>query len=229
MEKIKEINTITKLNETTKKDETITTIKTYTKKSWDDLSLDEKKEEIEKNQEQIYSSYQDGLFYIFEDELESTREQFKEILFDNVYVDGNSQGSWIDKIQNLRYNFPDLTIFGHYVHVYDIDLTIRKYIENITADDVDIEIGDYGCEFTNGNYEDKIKTSKKYVAYVNNIVNEVNEWITWINDACKELINKEYYTPSDLEDPDDADYLENYFDGCEFIKDEKTETKKEVL
>lgn len=220
MKKFTEITKKQVINNTDNTKEEYQTITTYTIKNWEELTREEKEKEIEHNQEAIYSSYQDDLYYIFKDELENIKDEFKNIEFDDVYFDSSSQGGWIDKVKNFKVYYTT-NIFGEEITVNDIDLHIRRYIEEITENDINIY--DY---YIDGEKLDRIKKTKKYQEFINNIIIEVNRWIDWINTAAKEVLQNEYRYPYNLDDPEDADYLYNYFSDTEFTTDYQTETQK---
>lgn len=210
MEKYKEIKTIKIINEETGEETTTETEKKYIIKTWNELTTEEKEKEIERNQESIYMHYQDDLYYQFKEEIEDIKERYNNITFDDVFLDGCSQGSWIDKVKNFKCYY-NINILGETLETSDIYLHIRKYIEEITEND--IEIYNYYIE---DEKLQKIQNTKKYQKFINDIIKEVNNWIDDINRTCKEIIKNEYNYPCNLNDPEDASYLENYFDGIEF-------------
>lgn len=209
MEKYKEINTITIVNENMKV-ETRTKTTLHTIRSWEELTTEEKKKEIEERHESIYELYQENLYNNFLFELEDIKEQFENISFDTIYMDSNSQGWWIDRVVKFKVYY-SINIFGETLEVEDINLHIRKYIDNI--DENDIYVYDYYIETDK---MEKIKNSKKYKNWIDSIIKEVNSFIDKINSACKEVGNGEYHCPYDLEDTEDREFLEVYFENEEF-------------
>lgn len=191
------------------------------KKTWDELTREEKEKEIEKNQELIYQYYQDDLAACYDCDLENIKDEYKNINFDYVYLDSNSQGGWIDSIKNFKYQAEPINIYGEDIEINDIYLHIRKYIEEITADDIDI----YEYYIDNEKLE-KIKATKKYQKWINNIVKDVNNWIDAVNDAAKIILSKEYYCPYNMDDEEDADYLNYFFSDSVFTFEEDEEGEK---
>ena len=216
MKKYEETKIIVTKNTDTGETETKEIKRNYIIKEWNELNNEEKEKEIEKNSELIYQDYQDQLYYIFMDELENIKEKYKNIDFETVYLDSNSQGGWIDTVKNFKY-YKNIDILGETIEISDIDLHIRKYIEEITEDDIFI----YEYYIENDKIE-KIKNTKKYQKFINEIIKEVNDWIKEINKACKTLIDNEYRYPWNINDNDDIDFLNNYFAGEEFIFESDT-------
>lgn len=214
MEKYKEIKTIKTINKETGKEEITETERNYIIKKWDELTREEKEKEIDNKKEAIYQYFQDDLYYIFKDTLEIIKEKYNNIDFDTVYIDSNSQGAWIDSIKNFKCYYT-IDIFGETIEIEDVNLHIRKYIDKI--DQTNIYINDYYIE---ENLLNKIINTKKYKNFINKIIKDVNNWIDEINTACKEIIKNEYCYPYNLDDPDDVDYLNNYFCDDEFIIEE---------
>ena len=211
MEKYKEIKTIKTINKETGKEEIKETERNYIIKKWDELTREEKEQEIDNKKEAIYEYYQEDLYYIFKDTLEIIKEKYNNIDFNTVYIDSNSQGAWIDSIKSFKCYY-NIDIFGETLEIQEIDLKIRKYIENITEND--IYFYNY---YIDSETLKKIENTKKYKNFINKIVKEVNAWIDEINAACKEIIKNEYSYPYNLDDQNDVDYLNNYFYDDEFI------------
>ena len=209
MEKFKEIETRTIVNENMKV-ETRTKTTLHTIRSWEELSTEEKKKEIESSHESIYELYQENLYNNFMFELEDIKNKYKNISFDTVYIDSNSQGWWIDKIAKFKVYY-SIDIFGEILEIDDIDFHIRRYIDNINEND--IYVYDYYIETDK---MEKIKNSKKYKKWIDSIIKEVNSFIDNINSACKEVGNGEYHCPYDLEDQDDKEFLDVFFENEEF-------------
>ena len=214
MERYEEIKTITTKNLDTNETNTKETKRNYTIKTWSELTPEEKEKEIERNHESIYSYYQDDLYYMFKDELENIKEKYKNIDFETVYIDSNSQGAWIDSIKNFKCYY-NIDILGETLEINEIDLHIRKYIEEITEND--IFLYEY---YIDSEKMEKIKNTKKYQKFINEIIKDVNNWIEEINKECKYLIDNEYRYPYDINDPDDLEFLNNFFENEQFIFEE---------
>lgn len=206
---------ITRIIETknleTEKTEKEKQVSYYIIKKWDELTNDEKRQEIENNQASIYQCYQEDLVSIYESDLDYLKDKYKNINFDYIYLDGNSQGNWIDSVKNFKYYDNNINIYGEDIELHDIDLHIHKYIENITADDLDI----YTYYLDNEKLE-KIQATKKYQNFINKVVKDINNWIDEANEIAKNILSKEYYCPYNLNDPEDKSYLDNYFCDSEF-------------
>lgn len=211
MKKYKEIETIKTIDLITGEETTKEKERKYTIKTWDELTTEEKEKEIEKNNEAIYTCYQEDLYEQFKYDIDYIREKYKNISFDDVYLDGCSQGSWIDKIKNFKVYY-NIDILGEQIEVNDIDLHIRKYIEEITENDINL----YSYYIDDKKLQ-KIENTKKYKKFIDEIIKEINNFINDINDACKEIIKNEYCYPYNLNDPDDVEYLNNYFYESEFV------------
>lgn len=177
-----------------------TILKKYIVKTWDELTEDEKEIEKEKYCEEIYRDWDDLCYENFKNELEEIKERYKNIKFDDIYLDDNSHGWWIDRVKNFNYQVDDIEIYGELISLYDIDLTIHKIINHITEDDVVVE--DY---YIDDNKLEKIKATKKYKKWVNDIVEDVNKWIDDINEVCIKYMNNYNYNYT----PDD--FVEDYF------------------
>lgn len=175
-----------------------TILKKYIVKTWDELTEEEKEKEIERNCEILTNEWNNLCYENFEFELEDIKDSYKNIKFDDVYIDDNSQGWWIDRVKNFNYQVDDIEIYGESISLYDIDLTIHRIINHITEDDVVVE--DY---YIDSDKLKKIKATKKYQKWVNEIVKDVNKWIDEINEVC---IN---YTRDIYDVPDD--FVEDYF------------------
>lgn len=206
---------ITKIIETknleTGKTEKEKQVSYYIIKKWDELTDDEKIQEIENNQQSIYQCYQEDLVNIYESDLDYLKGKYKNINFDYIYLDGNSQGNWIDSVKNFKYYDNNINIYGEDIELHDIDLHIHKYIENITADDLDIY-----TYYLDDEKLEKIQATKKYQNFINKVIKDINNWIDEANEIAKNILSKEYYCPYNLNDPEDVDYLNNYFYDSEF-------------
>lgn len=177
-----------------------TILKKYVVKTWDELTEEEKEEQKEKYCEEIYRDWDDLCYENFKNELEEIKERYKNIKFDDIYLDDNSHGWWIDRVKNFNYQTDDIAIYGELISLYDIDLTIHQIINHITEDDVVVE--DY---YIDDNKLEKIKATKKYKKWVNDIVEDVNKWIDEINEVCIKYMNNYNYNYA----PDD--FVEDYF------------------
>lgn len=209
MKQFKEIETRTIVNENMKV-ETRTKTTLHTIRVWNELTTEEKEKEIDARKDSIYEWYQQDLYDIYLDNLENIKEEFKHINFENVFLDSNSQGCWIDKVYKFNVYY-SIDIFGETLEVEDIDLHIRKYIDNINESDI------YVCDYyIETEKMEKIQKSKKYKNWINSIIKEVNSFIDRVNVACKEIMDKEYYYPYNLENEEDKEFLECYFDNEEF-------------
>lgn len=189
----------------------------HTIKNWEELTTEEKEKEIENNSEYIYEYYQDYKYREFKDELDNIKCDYKNITFDDIYLDSNSQGFWIDSIKNFKYHVEGIEVFGEYVDLYDVDFHISNLIEDFT-----INIDDYSIE---DQKLEKIKNTKKFKKWYEAIEKDLTSWIEKINQACEEIGQAEFYTPWNLNNEEDKHYLDNYFLDTEF---EKTEILKEV-
>lgn len=175
-----------------------TILKKYVVKTWDELTKEEKEKEKERYYEEIESDWYDVLYNDFKESLSDIQDRYKNIKFDDIYLDDNSQGWWIDRIKNFNYQVDGLYVYDVYIRLYDIGLTIHKIISHITEDD--IIIADYNID---SDELKKIKATKKYQKWVNDIVEDVNKWIDEINEVCINYMNDIYDMP---------DYfIEDYF------------------
>ena len=207
MKRFKEVETRTIINEDNSVEtRTITTL--HTIRNWSELTRDEQEKEIEKNSEGIYCDYQDMLYEDFKCDLDLLREKYKNIDFGEVYFDSCSQGSWVDTIKDFRYLDSGVDIYGEHLDIDSVDLHIRRYIE-----DFDINIIDY---YVDTEKLEKIKETKKYKKWFNNIHNDITNWMQEINELCKYLLSKEYCSPYNLDDAEDKDFLDYYFENEEY-------------
>lgn len=214
MKKIKKIVETTLIDELG--NETKTTCKTLlTYKKWHELTNDEKEKEIEKHSESIYMDYQDLMYERFKYDIEYMKEKYKNITFDDIYLDSNSQGWWIDRIKNFKYYADDIKIFGETITIDEIGFKIRK-----TIDDFEIYLYDY---YIDDKKMERIRNTKKFQEWGNKIKADIDNWTNEINEICSELANAEYHTPYDLNDSDDEYFIENYFNDMEFVFTEEIE------
>lgn len=225
MERYKEIITNKTINLDTKEETITTTEKCYINKNWYELTEEQKEKAIENNFDNLYRFYQEELYNDWVYGLDYLKEEFKSITFDNIYLDGNSQGSWIDKIVNFKLHFDSLTVYNECLEVEDVDLHICKYIKEI--EEQDVYIYDY---YINTNKLERIKKTKKYKTWINKIIKEVNLWIDKVNELASYMIKNEYNTPTDLNNEEEANYINCYFENdvftYELIKDEKGQYKE---
>lgn len=207
MEKYKQIVETTIIDEigkeTKTKKETIHTLRT-----WSELTREEKEEEIEKNSEMIYQDYQNMLYEDFKYQLDEIRNEFKEITFDDIYFDSSSQGSWIDTIKNFKLN-ASINIYDEELWVDDIDLHFRKYIR----DDFEIYVDNY---YIDDDKLARIENTKKYKNWLSEQYTLVSKWIDRVNEISKYMLDREYSYPYNLDDEEDSDWLEGWFEGQEF-------------
>ena len=175
-----------------------TILKKYVVKTWDELTEEEKKKKKERYYKEIDREWYDVLYNDFEEDLSDIKDRYKNIKFDDVYIDDNSQGWWIDCIKNFKYYPKEISIYGEDISLYDIDIKICRTINSITSDDIIIE--DY---YIDSEKLEKIKATKKYEKWVNEIVKDVNNWIDEINEVCENYMNNYNYVPDD--------FVEDYF------------------
>lgn len=190
-----------------------TILKKYIVKTWEELTEDEKEKEKERYCEKISSDWADLRYEDFKNDLEDIKDRYKNINFDDVYIDYNSQGFWIDCIKNFRYYPKEISIYGENIYLYNIDIKICKTIRNITSDDIIIE--DY---YIDDNKLEKITATKKYKKWINDIVEDVNKWIDEINKICKNYIDNFNVVPND--------FIEDYFINNEIEFEYYTDTIK---
>ena len=97
-------------------------------RQWDELTDDEKREQIKKYSEDIYEMYQNELYEDYKYELENIKTDFKNISFEDIYLDSNSQGGWIDRIVGFKM-YDEITIYGETIYINDVYFTIHRYID----------------------------------------------------------------------------------------------------
>lgn len=180
----------------------------HTIRSWEELTREEKEKEIEKRHEQIYECYQEDMYMLYNDELERLKEDYPHIHFENIYLDSNSQGWWIDRIKGFHYDVDDLIVFNERVGISYVDFKIRKIIK-----DFDLDIWDY---YIDSKTLSRIEKTKKYQNWYNNIRKDIQNWIDRVNTICSELCNSVYNYSSNLDDEVERDFLDNYFSDMEF-------------
>ena len=181
-----------------------TILKKYVVKTWEELTEDEKEKKKENYCEDISSSGWELCYKDFEYGLEEIKEKYKNIKFENVYIDDNSQCWCVEEVKGFKYCTDSISIYDENISIDDIDLTIRKTIEMITANDVIID--DY---YIDSNKLERIKNTKKYQKWVEEIVQDVNNWVEEINNLCKDYMKKVYSIPDE--------FVEDYFRDDEFV------------
>jgi hypothetical protein len=177
-------------------------------RSWDELSREEKEKQIQAYSECIYREYQEQKYNIFLDEIQMLKEDYPHIHFEDIYLDSNSQGWWIDRIKDFRYEIDDLIVFNERVGINDIDFKIRRLIEGF-----DLDIWTY---YIDSKTLSKIENTKKYQNWYNNIRKDVENWVNRVNDICSDLGRAEYECPYNLDDDYERDFLDNYFSDMAF-------------
>lgn len=180
-----------------------TILKKYVVKTWEELTEDEKEKKKENYCEDISSSWWELCYKDFEYGLEEIKEKYKNIKFENVYIDDNFQCWCVEEVKGFKYCTDSISIYDENISIDDIDLTIRKTIEMITANDVIID--DY---YIDSNKLERIKNTKKYQKWVEEIVQDVNNWVEEINNLCKDYMKKVYNIPNE--------FVEDYFRDDEF-------------
>ena len=211
MERYKEIKTITTINEDTNEKEENIIERHYVVKTWGELTDEEKIKEIERNSQLIYEDYQTMIYEDYKYNLEELKEKYKNIYFEDVYVDSNSQGGWVDSIKNFRCDY-SINVYGEYIYVDDVDYKIRRYIENIDENDLCVE--DY---YIDNDTMIKIEKTKKYKEFIKKVVKEINDFINELNDICETIIKEEYNYPSNIHNEREMDFLNGYFNDVEFV------------
>lgn len=180
----------------------------HTIRSWEELTREEKEKQIYDHSQAIYELYQEDMYLIYKEELEMLKQDFPHIDFEDIYLDSNSQGWWIDRIKGFRYEVDDLIVFNERVGVNDIDFKIRRLIE-----DFDLDIWTY---YIDSKTLSKIEKTKKYQNWVKKIEEDIQKWVDRVNTICTNLGDAEWNCPYNLDDEVDKDYLDNYFSDMEF-------------
>lgn len=195
----------TKIIYDTGEEENITRKTRHTIKSWQELTREEKEQEIENYRDGIYEYYQDCNYESYKWELENLREEFKDISFTDIYLDSNSQGWWIDRVKDFKLHFDDIEIYDESLYI-DYDMKIRQDINYIEI---------YGSSYYGISDEkwSKIMSTKKYQNWIGKAQKRVDEWKNRVNEICYNLANYEYYFPT-LEK--DSYILDCYFEDMEF-------------
>ena len=199
--------------------------KKYIVKTWQELTEKEKEKAIQENSEQLYCDYDNSEWKDTEYCLIDLISNLKIIHFrDNdilktISFDDNSQGWWIDRIKNFKYNADGIDVFGEHIDIYDVDFRIRKLIESF-----DIDIYDY---YINSDKLDRIKATKKYQKWEENIKQDIEKWVDCVNSLCSDLGNSEYQYPYNMSDEEDKNFLDWYFEDIEFESIEYLERDSE--
>ncbi len=227
MKKIKKTIITTSENLDTKEITNNKQVILQTIRTWEELTEEEKEEQIEKDGEIISQFWYDEIYEDFKNDLnEYLKQVFKQVDFDTIYIDENSQGIWIDEVKGFKYNDYDyINIYGEDIQLDDIDLHIRKYIEPITENDINIY--DY---YISDEKLERIKKTKKYKNFIDTIIKNVNEWIEEANKVCKCYMDSCYYPLCTLDEEEKADWLNNFYCDIEFTdeKDITNEEEKEI-
>lgn len=157
----------------------------YIIKEWAELSEAEKEREINKYTDIIMQAWYDYINYCYECDIEDIKCRYKEkgIEFDDVYIDSNSQGWWIDKIRNLKV-YRSIKIFGEDIEIDDVDIHSRKILE---LDD--IYIYDYYIEEAKLK---RIENTKKYKDFIASVKKDLEDMLEEINRAAKTYFEDEY-------------------------------------
>lgn len=167
--------------------------KTYVIKTWDELTEAEKEEQIEKNSESISMDWQDMLYEDYKYELEEIQAKYKEkgITFEDVYLDENSQGWWIDSIKKLQVN-RSINIYGEELSVYDVDIKFRRYmyLEDVYLDDYYIEEAKLK----------RIENTKKYKKFMDELKKDIQDMFDEINNIAENYFINEYDITRDFID-----------------------------
>ena len=206
MRQFKEIITTKIIDEEHEEEQTIA--KLHTIKYWEELTDEEKEEEIKKRQEEIYNCYQEDIYNGFLEDLDLLKEDYKDITFDTIYLDSNSHGGWIDRVKDFNCRYEGIEIYGEYIEIEDIELNIGKYINGF-----EIYLNEY---YIDEQKLEKIKNSKRFKKWYERIKKELNDWIEDANEYCSYVLKNEYNCPSCLGIKEERDWLYNYFAGEEF-------------
>lgn len=157
----------------------------YIVKEWAELSEAEKEKEIESYEDIIMQEWYDYINDCYECDIEDIKCRYKEkgIEFDDVYIDSNSQGWWIDKIRNLKV-YRSIKIFGEDIEIDDVNIYSRKILE---LDD--IYINDYYIEEAKLK---RIENTKKYKDFIASVKKDLEDMLEEINGAAKTYFEDEY-------------------------------------
>ena len=156
----------------------------YIVKEWAELSEAEKEREIENNAEMLVCNWNDLAYEYYKEDIEDIKDRYskKGITFTNVYLDSNSQGWWVDSIEDLKAD-RNIEIFGEYLEVYDIDIKIRKYIEL-----EDISLNDYYIEEAKLK---RIENTKKYKDFMASLKQDLEDMFEEINKVARTYFENE--------------------------------------
>lgn len=175
-----------------------TILKKYVVKTWGELTEEEKEKEKENYCVEISNTWYDLCYEDFKYGLEEIKGKYKNIKFENVHIDDNSQGWWVDEVKGFKYCIDSISIYDENISVDDIDLTIRKTIEKINANDVIIDV-----YYIDSNKLEKIKNTKKYKKWIEKIVQNVNNWVEEINSLLEDYMKDIDCIPDE--------FVEDYF------------------
>ena len=168
--------------------------KKFIVKSWDELTQEEKEKQINKYQEIIWEDNERGCYDDFLWRISDLKSRLKYITFDDLYIDENSQGYWIEKVNKFNIY---IELDGNVID--DIDFRIRKYIDDIQT----IRINNEWWRI-----EEVAECN-----IVNELKNEFELFKNEINDAVKEYFNRIW----DI----DEDFINFWFEGMEFEFEEE--------
>lgn len=168
--------------------------KTFIVKTWDELTDKEKEIQKRKYQDFICESWGDVLYDDYKYNLDELKKQLKYIDFDFVYVNENSQGFWIDSIKNLT-----CTIYGKNKNIYNINVHIAKYINEISL--VEVDNGEYY-------YLDELKQKPGYKQLAKKLENDFEIFKNGVNEIVETYFDQLYYITDD--------FIDQYFEDMEF-------------
>lgn len=176
--------------------------KMYVEKTWQELTEEEKKKEIEAREDDIIRLFRDDVWYNYETELKCGEiDELKEKIldFERINYDGCSYTDWIEGLSNPTYKGNDeIKIYNENVYITDLDIykSGDNWIIDITTS-VDYGYNDKGAQ---------IEKTKKY----NNWLEEIKKDITKVLDRIDE--NFQYYLDAyyNLEGLDE--YYDYYFE-----------------
>lgn len=167
--------------------------KTYVVKTWKELTDEEKEIQKKNYSENLLIAWGDMLCIDFDFEIAALKQKLKYIKFDNVYVDDNSQGFWVDLVKNVECYINNKT-----KNIYGFDFTIRKYIDDITWVDIDNDCVEF----------EKLKTMTGYKTLAKELEKDFEIFKNGINELVKYHYDNLYYITED--------FIESYFEDMEF-------------
>ena len=173
-------------------------MKTITKKfivkSWDELTDKEKEWEKKKNSDHIWEFWGECCFECYKEDIQEVKRQLKYISFDNVYINENSQGWWIEGFKNLTCNINNQT-----KNIYDIELDFGQLVDRISY--VEIDDGQWVDFYI-------LKELKGYKILYKKLLEDFEVFQNGINEAIKTYYNDIYEIPNE--------FVESFFEGVEF-------------